>query len=65
MANMQQICRGRTVIIIAHRLSTVRRANRIVVMDRGEIVEQGMHEELASRIGGHYRHLLSLQQGAQ
>jgi len=42
---------GRTSVIIAHRLSTVRRANRIVVMDRGRIVEQGCHEELMENHG--------------
>src|SRR5690606_9442780 len=41
--NMQSICKGRTVIIIAHRLSAVREADRIVVVDRGQIVEQGTH----------------------
>ncbi|MDV3434195.1 type I secretion system permease/ATPase [Stenotrophomonas sp. C2852] len=64
MANMRQICKGRTVIIIAHRLSTVRRANRIVVVDRGRIVESGTHEELLAGAGGHYAQLHRLQQGA-
>ncbi|NBV42742.1 type I secretion system permease/ATPase, partial [bacterium] len=44
--NMKPICNGRTVIVIAHRLSAVRDCNRIVVMDRGEIVEIGSHDEL-------------------
>lgn len=61
--NMQAICRGRTVIIIAHRLSAVRQANRIVVMERGEIVECGTHGELAGKQNGAYAHLLSLQGG--
>lgn len=61
--NMQAICKGRTVIIIAHRLSAVRDANRIVVMDRGQIVEQGTHAELLMRDSGHYAHLHRLQQG--
>ena len=60
--NMQDICRGRTVIIIAHRLSAVRRANRIVVMDKGQIVEIGSHNELIHKDGGHYQHLYQLQQ---
>ncbi|SIQ53534.1 type I secretion system permease/ATPase [Aquipseudomonas alcaligenes] len=61
--NMQAICKGRTVIIIAHRLSAVRDANRIVVMDRGQIVEQGSHAELLSHQAGHYSRLHRLQQG--
>ena len=63
MQNMQAICRGRTVIIIAHRLSTVRSANRIIAMDKGRIVESGVHAELVSLPGGYYAHLHRLQQG--
>lgn len=61
--NMQAICRGRTVIIIAHRLSAVREANRIIVMDRGQVVEQGTHAELLTHQAGHYSRLHRLQQG--
>ena len=61
--NMKAICKGRTVIIIAHRLSAVRDANRIVVMDRGQIVEQGSHAELLAHQAGHYSRLFRLQQG--
>ncbi len=63
MQNMRAICQGRTVLIIAHRLSTVRMANRIVVVDKGRIVETGKHEELVDRPGGQYAHLYKLQQG--
>ncbi len=63
MQSMQAICRGRTVIIIAHRLSTVRSANRIIAMDKGRIVESGVHAELVSRPDGYYAHLHRLQQG--
>jgi subfamily B ATP-binding cassette protein MsbA len=51
---------GRTVLVIAHRLSTVRRADRIVVLDRGAISETGTHEDLVSR-GGIYQRLHELQ----
>jgi subfamily B ATP-binding cassette protein HlyB/CyaB len=61
--NMQSICKNRTVIIIAHRLSAVRDAHRILVMDRGQIVEQGSHAELLTHQAGHYSRLYRLQQG--
>jgi len=51
--NMRLICHGRTVFVIAHRLTAVRHADRIMVIDRGELVEQGSHEELVAR-PGHY-----------
>ena len=47
---------GRTSIVIAHRLSTVRHADRIIVLDRGRIIEQGDHDALLAR-GGHYAEL--------
>lgn len=56
-ANMQAICQGRTVIVIAHRLTAVRHAHRIVVMERGRIVEQGAPDELLGRADGHYARL--------
>jgi subfamily B ATP-binding cassette protein HlyB/CyaB len=61
--NMQTICRGRSVIIIAHRLSAVREANRILVVDRGQIVEQGSHTELLAQQAEHYCRLHRMQQG--
>jgi len=60
---MDDLVRGRTAIVIAHRLSTVRGADRILVFDGGRIVEEGAHEELLAREGGRYRRL-SLIQGA-
>lgn len=63
MQNMRTICQNRTVIIIAHRLSTVRGAHRIIAMDKGRIVESGQHEELLRKPDGYYAHLHSLQQG--
>lgn len=61
--NMKAICQGRTVLIIAHRLSAVRHTDRIIVVDRGQIVEQGSHTELAQHQAGHYARLLRMQQG--
>ena len=49
------IIHGRTSIVIAHRLSTVRNADLILVVDDGKIIEQGTHEQLMSRRGSYYR----------
>ena len=54
------VLRGRTVIVVAHRLSTVREADRIFVLERGRLVDAGLHEELAAREGP-YRHLFGQQ----
>lgn len=62
--NMAQICNGRTVFIIAHRLSTVRPAHRILVIDKGEVIEQGAHDELV-RTNGLYARLHRHQAGQQ
>ncbi len=62
-SNMRNICRGRTVLIIAHRLSAVRETNRILVMDKGQIVESGSHVDLLRNKQGIYTHLYQLQQG--
>jgi len=55
-----ELMRGRTSIVIAHRLSTIERASRILVLHRGEVVEQGTHAELL-RLGGIYNRLYQLQ----
>jgi ATP-binding cassette, subfamily B, bacterial HlyB/CyaB len=60
--NLAQICRGRTVFIIAHRLSTVRPAHAIIVLDKGVIVEHGTHAELLAR-HGYYAKLYQHQDG--
>ena len=60
--NLAQICAGRTVFIIAHRLSTVRSADRLLVIDHGAVVEQGTHEDLLGR-GGPYARLYGFQNG--
>ena len=62
--NLRSICEGRTVFIIAHRLSAVRHATRIVTLDRGRLIEQGSHDELL-RTGGRYADLYALQGGLQ
>ncbi len=62
-ANLASICQGRTVIIIAHRLSTVRSADRIYVLDKGQIIEQGAHHELIG-LKGYYWQLHQHQGGA-
>jgi subfamily B ATP-binding cassette protein HlyB/CyaB len=58
--NMARICQGRTVFIIAHRLSTVRQCDRIIVLEKGRIVEQGGHEGLL-KANGYYAKLHSYQ----
>jgi subfamily B ATP-binding cassette protein HlyB/CyaB len=60
--NMKEIARGRTVLVIAHRLSTVRAADRIVTLDRGRLVEDGTHDALI-KTGGRYAALHRLQGG--
>ena len=54
---------GRTVIVVAHRLSTIRNANRIVVFRKGTVVEEGSHDDLITVQGGAYAELISGQIG--
>ena len=61
--NMAHICQGRTVLIIAHRLSAVKRAHRIIVMDKGRIVEAGPHDALVAQPKGLYAYLWRMQDG--
>ena len=58
--SLDELCKGRTTLVVAHRLSTVRNANRIAVVMNGEIKEQGSHKELLEA-GGIYKELYSLQ----
>ena len=60
--NMPLLARGRTVFIIAHRLSTVRRSDRIITIDRGRLVEDGSHDDLI-KTDGRYASLYRLQAG--
>lgn len=61
--NMAGICQGRTVLIIAHRLSAVRHAHRIIVVEKGKIVEVGPHDALINKPQGLYAHLWKMQGG--
>ncbi|MEC9238781.1 MAG: ABC transporter ATP-binding protein [Chloroflexota bacterium] len=60
---LQKVLAGRTSIVIAHRLSTVRNADNIVVLDQGKLVEMGNHEELLARKGGVYARLYAVNYG--
>jgi ABC-type multidrug transport system fused ATPase/permease subunit len=57
---MDKLIKGRTTFVIAHRLSTVRKADKIVVLEAGKIIEQGKHEELL-KMPGTYRRMFELQ----
>ena len=61
--SLEQLMKGRTTFIIAHRLSTVRKANRILVLSGGNIIEQGSHDELMKIENGAYRHIYELHIG--
>lgn len=60
MNNLEQFFKGRTVVVVAHRLSTVKHADQIVVLEKGRIIETGSHQELA-RLQGAYYHLVKNQ----
>ena len=58
--NLEQFFEGRTVIVVAHRLSTVRNADQIVVLEKGNILERGKHEDLIAKKGAYF-HLIKNQ----
>ena len=63
--SLEELMKGRTTFIIAHRLSTVRKADRIIVFDKGTVVEEGTHEKLVKKKGGVYAKLYRLHVGLE
>ena len=57
----EKLTKNRTSLIIAHRLATIKKANNIIVMDSGNIIEQGSHKELISNLDGYYKKLYDVQ----
>lgn len=60
---LRNLIKGKTTIVIAHRLSTIREMDRIIVLEKGKIIEDGVHDELANKEGGLYKKLWDLQAG--
>ena len=60
---LEELMADKTVLMVAHRLSTIRRADRIIVIESGQIAEEGNHDELANTEGGIYAKLWQLQAG--
>jgi len=63
--NIRRVCKGRTTIMIAHRLSTARQADEIVVLNKGEIVERGTHAQLLELPNGHYAKMWQIQSSSE
>ena len=63
--SLEELSRGRTVIVVAHRLSTVKNADRIVVLDKTGIVEEGTHDELMEKGGEYHKLYVTSQRGTQ
>lgn len=60
-ASIGDLVKGRTTIAIAHRLATLRNANRLIVIEDGQVVEEGTHDDLIQKDGGHFKKLVDLQ----
>ena len=60
MEKLERLFKNKTVVVVAHRLSTVKNADNIIVLDKGSIVEQGTHKELTAK-RGHYYELVKNQ----
>ncbi|ESQ34059.1 hypothetical protein EUTSA_v10006583mg [Eutrema salsugineum] len=61
---LDKLMKGRTTVLVAHRLSTIRKADTIAVLNKGRVVEKGSHRELVSKSDGYYKQLTSLQEVA-
>ena len=62
--SLKDMVKGRTTFVIAHRLSTILHADKIIVLDKGKVVETGNHEQLMLIPDGHYRKFFMIQSGA-